>query len=68
MRRPDSIGKAIPHAEILVLRPDGSTVRCRRTRRAGAPRIAGRRSGYWNDPDNTAERFKSHTGRERRAW
>ena len=26
-RRPDSIGKAIPNAEILVVRPDGSTLR-----------------------------------------
>ena len=28
-RRPDSIGKAIPNAEILVVRPDGSAVRPR---------------------------------------
>ena len=26
-RRPDSIGKAIPDAEILVVRPDGSPLR-----------------------------------------
>ena len=31
-RRPDSIGKAIPNSEILVLREDGSAVRCRTSR------------------------------------
>ncbi|MCK7493615.1 MAG: AMP-binding protein [Comamonadaceae bacterium] len=41
-RRPDSIGKAIPNAEILVLREDGTRVRARRAGRAGAPRRAGR--------------------------
>lgn len=56
-RRPDSIGKAIPNAEILVLRPDGT--RC-------APGEAGELVhrgalvglGYWNDPEKTAERYK----------
>ena len=41
-RRPDSIGKAIPNAEILVLREDGTPLRAERARRAGAPRRAGR--------------------------
>ena len=62
-RRPDSIGKAIPNAEILVLRPDGS--RC-------APDEPGElvhrgalvAMGYWNDPEKTAERFKPLPGRE----
>ncbi|MPQ56046.1 acyl-CoA ligase (AMP-forming), exosortase A system-associated [Duganella sp. FT27W] len=56
-RRPDSIGKAIPNAEILVLRPDGS--RC-------APDEPGElvhrgalvSLGYWNDPARTAQRFR----------
>jgi acyl-CoA ligase (AMP-forming) (exosortase A-associated) len=56
-RRPDSIGKAIPNAEILVLRPDGTPC---------APNEPGElvhrgalvSLGYWNDPDKTAERFK----------
>jgi acyl-CoA ligase (AMP-forming) (exosortase A-associated) len=56
-RRPDSIGKAIPNAEILVLREDGS--RC-------APNEPGELvhrgalvgMGYWNDPEKTAERYK----------
>jgi acyl-CoA ligase (AMP-forming) (exosortase A-associated) len=56
-RRPDSIGKAIPNAEIMVLRPDGS--RCE----PGEPGELVHRGalvsmGYWNDPAKTAERFK----------
>ncbi len=55
--RPDSMGKAIPNTEILVLRPDGSLcdahepgelVQC-------GPLVA---QGYWNNPAQTAERFK----------
>ena len=37
-RRPDSIGKAIPNAEILVLRPDGTPLRAGRGGRTRAPR------------------------------
>ncbi len=56
-RRPDSIGKAIPNAEILVLREDGSPC---------APNEPGELVhrgalvglGYWNDPEKTAERYK----------
>jgi acyl-CoA ligase (AMP-forming) (exosortase A-associated) len=54
---PDSMGTAIPHAEILILRPDGSVtddgeagelVHC-------GPLVA---QGYWHDPKRTAERFR----------
>ena len=60
-RRPDSIGKAIPNAEILVLRRDGS--RCG----ANEPGELVQRGslvamGYWNDPEKTAERFKALPG------
>jgi acyl-CoA ligase (AMP-forming) (exosortase A-associated) len=56
-RRPDSIGKAIPNAEILVLREDGSEC---------APDEPGELVhrgalvglGYWNDAEKTAERYK----------
>ncbi|SEL62502.1 acyl-CoA ligase (AMP-forming), exosortase A-associated [Roseateles sp. YR242] len=56
-RRPDSIGKAIPNAEILVLREDGTP---------SAPDEPGELVhrgalvglGYWNDPEKTAERYK----------
>jgi acyl-CoA ligase (AMP-forming) (exosortase A-associated) len=56
-RRPDSIGKAIPNAEILVLRPDGTPCN------AGEPGELVHRGalvgmGYWNDADRTAERYK----------
>ena len=62
-RRPDSIGKAIPNAEILVLREDGSEC---------APDEPGELvhrgalvgQGYWNDAEKTAERYKLLPGRE----
>ena len=56
-RRPDSFGKAIPNAEILVLREDGSTCD------ANEPGELVHRGalvgmGYWNDREKTAERYK----------
>ena len=62
-RRPDSIGKAIPNAEIMVLREDGTPC---------APNEPGElvhrgalvAMGYWNDPEKTAERYKPLPGRE----
>jgi acyl-CoA ligase (AMP-forming) (exosortase A-associated) len=54
---PDSMGSAIPFAEILVVRPDGALteddepgelVHC-------GPLVA---QGYWRDPQRTAERFR----------
>ena len=54
---PESMGRAIPHAEILVCRPDGSIaaddepgelVHC-------GPLVA---QGYWRDAARTAERFR----------
>ncbi|PTD96784.1 acyl-CoA ligase (AMP-forming), exosortase A system-associated [Pseudothauera lacus] len=56
-RRPDSIGKAIPNAEILVLREDGSECA------ANEPGELVQRGalvgmGYWNDAEKTAERYK----------
>jgi acyl-CoA ligase (AMP-forming) (exosortase A-associated) len=54
---PTSMGRAIPHAEILVCRPDGTIapdeepgelVHC-------GPLVA---QGYWQDLERTAERFK----------
>lgn len=56
-RRPESMGKAIPNVEVLVVRPDGSPC---------APNEPGElvhrgplvSLGYWNDPKKTAERFK----------
>jgi acyl-CoA ligase (AMP-forming) (exosortase A-associated) len=61
-RRPDSMGKAIPNAEVMVVRPDGTLC---------APNEPGElvhrgalvSLGYWNDPVKTAERFKPAPGR-----
>jgi acyl-CoA synthetase (AMP-forming)/AMP-acid ligase II len=62
-RRPDSIGKAIPNAEILVVRPDGTTCEAGEEGEL-VHRGALVAMGYWNDPARTAERFKPAPGRE----
>ncbi|MDB5683895.1 MAG: acyl-CoA ligase (AMP-forming), exosortase system-associated [Sphingomonas bacterium] len=54
---PDSIGRAIPFAEVMVVRPDGT---------AAAPDEPGElvhagplvAQGYWRDPARTSERFR----------
>ncbi len=55
--RPDSIGRAIPNAEVLVLREDGTPCA------PGEPGELVHRGplvalGYWNDPATTALRFR----------
>ena len=56
-RRPDSIGRAIPNAEILVLRPDGTP--CDPAEEGElVHRGALVALGYWGDPERTAERFR----------
>jgi len=62
-RRPDSIGKAIPNSEVLVLREDGTPCA------ANEPGELVQRGalvgmGYWNDPEKTKERYKPMPGRE----
>lgn len=54
---PDSIGTAIPFAEILVVRPDGSETDPDEPGELvhAGPLVA---QGYWNDPLRTTERFK----------
>jgi acyl-CoA ligase (AMP-forming) (exosortase A-associated) len=60
-RRPDSIGKAIPNAEILIVRPDGSL--CEPGEEGElVHRGALVAMGYWNDPERTAERFRPAPG------
>lgn len=54
---PTSMGRAVPHAEILVCRPDGTITA---DEEAGelvhcGPLVA---QGYWRDAERTAERFK----------
>lgn len=61
--RPGSMGKAIPNAEILVVREDGTECA------PGEPgELVHRGSlvamGYWNDPEKTAERFKPVPNRQ----
>ena len=61
--RPDSIGKAIPNAEILVVREDGSA--CDPGEEGElVHRGALVAMGYWNDPERTAARFRPVPGRE----
>lgn len=55
--RPDSIGKAIPNAEILVLREDGSECAAEEPGEL-VHRGALVGLGYWNDAEKTAERYK----------
>jgi acyl-CoA synthetase (AMP-forming)/AMP-acid ligase II len=62
-RRPDSIGRAIPNAQVLVVRPDGSPCE------ADEPGELVHRGalvalGYWNDPGKTAERFRPVPGQD----
>jgi acyl-CoA ligase (AMP-forming) (exosortase A-associated) len=59
--RPESMGKAIPNAEILVVNEDGQECA------PGEPGELVHRGalvamGYWNDPQKTAERFKPCPG------
>jgi acyl-CoA ligase (AMP-forming) (exosortase A-associated) len=62
-RRPDSIGKAIPNAEILVVREDGSL--CDPGEEGElVHRGALVALGYWEDPQRTAERFRPPPARE----
>ena len=56
-KRPDSIGKAIPNAEILVLREDGSPCDVDEPGEL-VHRGALVGMGYWNDAEKTAERYK----------
>lgn len=59
--RPGSIGKAVPNADIRVLRPDGGDCA------PGEPGELVHRGafvtlGYWNDPELTAQRFRPWQG------
>ena len=63
-KRPDSIGKAIPNAEIMVVREDGSLCAPGESGELvhRGPLVA---LGYWNDIEKTAERFKPAPYREK---
>ncbi|WP_353203525.1 AMP-binding protein [Sphingomonas sp.] len=54
---PDSIGRAIPFAEVMVVRPDGAQAAVGEPGELvhAGPLVA---HGYWRDPERTAERFR----------
>jgi acyl-CoA ligase (AMP-forming) (exosortase A-associated) len=60
-RRPESMGKAIPNTEVMVVRPDGSPCEPEEpgelVQRGSLVAL-----GYWNDPVKTAERFRPVPG------
>ena len=55
--KPDSVGTAIPFAEVKIARPDGSEVAPGEEGELvhAGPLVA---LGYWRDPERTAERFR----------
>ena len=62
--RPDSMGKAIPNAEVLVVREDGTPCA------PGEPGELVHRGalvamGYWNNPEKTAVRFRPTPNQDR---
>lgn len=62
-KRPDSMGKAIPNVDVMIVREDGTPCR------PGEPgELVHKGSlvamGYWNAPDTTAERFKPAPGQD----
>jgi amino acid adenylation domain-containing protein len=63
-RRPDSIGRAIPGAEVLVLRDDGTPCAPGEVGELvhRGPTVA---LGYWNDPEATARVFRPNPLRPR---
>jgi acyl-CoA ligase (AMP-forming) (exosortase A-associated) len=72
--RPDSIGRAIPNAEVLVLQPDGRPCAVNEPGELvhRGPLVA---LGYWKDPEKTARRFRPVPGQapdaaavEREVW
>jgi acyl-CoA ligase (AMP-forming) (exosortase A-associated) len=62
-RRPDSIGKAIPNAEVLVLREDGTVCDANEPGEL-VQRGALVAMGYWNDVQKTSERFRPLPARD----
>ncbi|MGI4732161.1 MAG: acyl-CoA ligase (AMP-forming), exosortase A system-associated [Janthinobacterium lividum] len=54
---PESIGRAIPFAEVMVVRPDGARAAAGEAGELvhAGPLVA---QGYWRDPARTAERFR----------
>ena len=62
-KRPGSIGRAIPNAEVMVARPDGSPCGVDEPGEL-VHRGALVALGYWNDPAMTAARFRPAPGQD----
>ena len=60
-KRPDSIGKAVPHVEVMVVHEDGSPCKPGEVGELvhRGPLVS---LGYWNDPERTAKRFRPAPG------
>ncbi len=56
-QHPDSIGRAVPFAEVMVAKSDGSLAEPGETGELvhAGPLVA---KGYWNDPERTQKRFR----------
>lgn len=54
---PESIGREIPHAEVMIVRPDGGEAAAGEPGELvhAGPLVA---QGYWQDPARTAQRFR----------
>lgn len=62
-RRPGSMGRAIPNAEVMVVREDGSL--CSPDEPGELVHLGSLVAmGYWNDPERTAELFRPAPGQE----
>ena len=63
---PDAMGSAIPFAEVMAVRPDGTRVVGEPGELVHAgPLVA---QGYWNDPERTAQRFRVLPGHGVAVW
>ncbi|WP_343525674.1 AMP-binding protein [Sphingomonas sp.] len=64
---PDAIGRAIPFAEVMVLRPDGTPAEPGEPGELVhvGPLVA---QGYWRDAERTAQRFRPAPGHPRAVW
>ena len=64
---PDAIGRAIPFAEVMVLRPDGTRAAAGEPGELvhAGPLVA---QGYWRDAERTAQRFRPAPGYDRAVW
>ncbi len=60
-QRPESMGMAIPNADVMVVRPDGTECDPEEPGEL-VHRGALVALGYWGDPDKTAQRFKPAPG------